>query len=297
MKKGKEILLGIIFILTIVLLYGGISFLKGRNLFSSNQNYYVRFHNVSGLSNSSPIYLNGVRIGIVNAIHYNYSHPDDIVVRIGINKNLRIPEGSRAMLVSDLLGTVNVRLDLAPDAGRYHLPGDTLSGQVNTGIRSQIAEVIPQLVQIFPKVDSILTSVNKLVQDPSIPHTIHNAETLTDDAKNTLTELSTAIQHIRTLANTYQGIGNQLDTFAGKLNTLSEDERLNTMIANLDVTLRNLRSLSDDLAKGDGMALRLISDSTLYSRLNTVCDEASNLISDIKKNPSRYIRILGRPKE
>ena len=100
MKRGKEILLGAIFLLALALLFGGISFLKGRDLFSSNHTYYVRYNDVTGLSNSSPIYVNGVRIGIVSGISYNYSHPDGIVVRIGVNKKLRIPQGSQALLTS-----------------------------------------------------------------------------------------------------------------------------------------------------------------------------------------------------
>jgi len=297
MKRGKEILLGIIFLLTLVLLIGGISFLKGRDLFSSNKTYFVHYHDVTGLSNSSPIYVNGVRIGIVNAISYNYSRPDDIVVRIGVNKNLRIPQGSRAILVTELLGSVNVKLELAPDNGRYYAPGDTLRGEMYSGVRSQITEMMPQIMQLLPKADSILVSLHQITSNPALTQTLSNTEALTTDAKTTLTELSAAIRHISSLVNTYQGVGEKLDTFAGKLNTLSDEERLNALLTNLDATLGNLRSLTDELADGNGTAHQLIADPTLYNHLNTVCDEASGLIQDIKKNPSRYIRLFGRPKE
>ena len=297
MKRGKEILLGAIFLLTLALLYGGISFLKGRDIFSSNYTYFVRYYDVTGLSNSSPIYVNGVRIGIVNGISYNYSRPDDIVVRIGVNKKLRIPQGSRALLVTELLGSVNVKLELATDNGLYYAPGDTLNGNIYTGIRSQIAQMMPQIMQLLPKADSILTSIHQITANPALTQTLHNTEALTSDAKATLTELSTAIRQISTLANTYQGMGQKLDTFADKLNTLSDEERLNSLLTNLDVTLKNLRSLSEELTDGDGTAHQLITDPTLYDRLDTVCTEASGLIEDIRKNPSRYIRLFGRSKE
>ena len=297
MKKGHEILLGAIFILALALLYGGISFLKGRNLFSSNYNYYVRYHDVSGLSSSSPVLINGVRIGIVNDIQFNYDLPDDIVVRLGVNKRLRIPEGSCALLASELLGSVNIRLELAPDNGRYHAPGDTLKGQMSTNIRSQIARLTPQIVQLLPKVDSILTHVNQLVQHPALPHTLENAETLTNEAKATLNDLTTAIHCFNELAGTYQEVGTKLDTFTGKLNTLSDDGRIEALLSDLDVTLQNLRTISDELSQGNGTAQRLLSDPALYDRLNNVCTEASSLIEDVKQNPSRYIRIFGRSKD
>lgn len=297
MKRGKEILLGACFLLAIALLFGGISFLKGRNLFSSNSTYYVRYNDVTGLSNSSPIYVNGVCIGIVNGISYSYNHPDDIIVRIGVNKHLRIPKGSQALLMTELLGTVNVKLELAHDNGQYYTPGDTLNGEMYSGIRSQIAQLMPQIVQLLPKTDSILTNIHELTENPAITQTLQSTETLTTDAKKTLTELSAAIRQITTLVNTYQGVGEKLDTFTDKLNSLSDEERLSALLTNLDVTLKNLRSLSDELAKGDGTAHQLITDPTLYNHLNSICNQASELIEDIKKNPSRYIHLLGRSKD
>ena len=297
MKRGKEILLGACFLFALALLYGGISFLKGRDLFSANNTYFVRYNDVTGLSKSSPIFVNGVRIGIVNGISYNYKHPEEVIVRIGVNKRLRIPKGSQALLMTELLGTVNVKLELASDNGRYYVPGDTINGEMNAGIRSQIALLMPQIVQLLPKADSILTNIHEFTADPAITQTLQNAETLTADAKATLTELSTAIRHISTLINTYQDVGEKLDTFTEKLNALSDEERLNTLLTNLDVTLNNLRSLSDDLADGNGTAHQIITDPTLYNRLNSVCSLASELIEDIKKNPTRYIRLFGRSKE
>ena len=297
MKQGKEIILGVIFLLTLVLLYGGISFLKGRDLFSSNHTYFVRFNDVTGLSKSSPIYVNGVRVGIVRSINYNYKHPNDIIVGIGVNKRLHIPQGSQALLETELLGTVNVRLELKPDNGLYYAPGDTLHGEMYTGIRSQIAQMMPQVMQLLPKADSILQNIHQITADPSLAQTLHNTYTLTDDAKATLSELSAAIRQVSSLTDTYQSVGTKLYTFTDKLNTLSDKERLNTLLTNLDVTLKNLRSLSDELTEGDGTARQLITDPTLYNQLNTVCTEATGLIEDIKKNPSRYIRLFGRSKE
>jgi len=297
MNKKKEILLGAIFIVALVLLYGGIRFLKGHNIFSANHTYYVRYHDVTGLSNSSPIYVNGVRVGIVNGIDYNYRRPDDIVVRIGVNKHMPIPRGSRALLVTELLGSVNVKLELAPDNGDHYAPGDTLSGDMNSGIRSEIARLMPQVAHLLPQVDSILVGLNRVVHDPAVAQTLHHTEALTADAQATLAELSNTMRRLSTLAGTYQGVGEKLDTFAGKLNTLTDDERLDALLNNLDATVRNLHALTDGLTTGEGTAGKLLSDPTLYDRLNNVCTEASALIDDIKKNPSRYLHLFGRNKE
>lgn len=297
MNKRKKILLGAIFIVALGLLYGGIHFLKGHNIFSSNHTYYVRYNDVTGLSNSSPIFVNGVRVGIVNGIDYNYRHPGDIVVRIGINKQLPIPRGSRALLVSELLGSVSVKLELPPDAGDHYSPGDTLMGDIHSGIRSEIGRLMPQVAQLIPQVDSILIALNRVVHDPAVTQTLHHTEALTAGAQATLAELSTTMRRLTTLADTYQGVGEKLDTLTGKINTFTDDERLDALLAHLDAAVRNLHALTDGLSSGQGTAGMLLSDPTLYDRVNTVCTEATALIDDIKKNPSRYIRIFGRKKE
>ena len=55
-KFSKEIQIGLVAIIGVVLLYFGLKFLKGLTVFSSDSNYYVKFDNITGLSASSPVY-------------------------------------------------------------------------------------------------------------------------------------------------------------------------------------------------------------------------------------------------
>jgi phospholipid/cholesterol/gamma-HCH transport system substrate-binding protein len=97
-------------IIGVVLLYFGLKFLKGLTVFSSDSNYYVKFDNITGLSASSPVYANGFRVGVVEDIIYNYDQQDQIVAVVGLNKEMRLPKGSTAVISSDLLG--NIKLEL-----------------------------------------------------------------------------------------------------------------------------------------------------------------------------------------
>ena len=67
-KYAKEIQIALVAIVGIVVLYFGLQFLKGLTLFSSDNHYYVKFDDISGLSASSPIYANGYRIGVVERL-------------------------------------------------------------------------------------------------------------------------------------------------------------------------------------------------------------------------------------
>ena len=52
MKYTKEIQIALVAIVSIVVLFFGMKFLKGMTLFSTDDNYYVTFDNVMGLSAS-----------------------------------------------------------------------------------------------------------------------------------------------------------------------------------------------------------------------------------------------------
>ena len=68
----KEIKIALTAVVALVLLFIGLNFLKGINVFQSTNTYYVKFKNVVGLSVSNPVYANGYPVGIVRSIAYDY---------------------------------------------------------------------------------------------------------------------------------------------------------------------------------------------------------------------------------
>ena len=59
----KEVKIALVAIAGVVILFFGMNFLKGLNLFSSTNDYYIEFDDISGLSTSSPIYADGYKVG------------------------------------------------------------------------------------------------------------------------------------------------------------------------------------------------------------------------------------------
>ena len=100
----KEVQIALVAIAGIVVLFFGMKFLKGLTVFSSDDSYYVEFTDVSGLSVSSPVYANGFRVGVVEDVIYNFDSQEQIVAKVGLNQQLRLPKGSTAEISSDLLG-------------------------------------------------------------------------------------------------------------------------------------------------------------------------------------------------
>ena len=110
MKFTKEIKIALVSILGIVVLFFGMQFLKGLSLFGNDNSYYVAFVDATGLSQSAPVYANGYRVGVVKSLEYDYSPQGKITAVVGLDKQMRLPRGSRAELASDLLGNIKVNL-------------------------------------------------------------------------------------------------------------------------------------------------------------------------------------------
>ncbi len=105
MKKffSKELIIGISVIAAILILFFGIDYLKGVNLFSPANFYYASYDNVAGLEVSAPVTVDGYKVGQVREIQFDYNKPGKIKVLLALNKELRIPVDSKATMGSTLM--------------------------------------------------------------------------------------------------------------------------------------------------------------------------------------------------
>ena len=171
---SNEVKIALVAVLGIVILFFGMQFLKGMNLFSTSNAYLMKFDNINGLSASSPIYANGYKVGTVHSIAYNYTQPGDITVVADIEKDMKIPEGTEAEIVSDLMGNIQVNLVLGTSS-QYLPTNGVIPGHSSNGAMEAVKGMVPQVQALLPKLDSIAHNLNVLLADPAIAGTLHNA--------------------------------------------------------------------------------------------------------------------------
>lgn len=284
----KEVQIGLVAVIAIVVLFFGMQFLKGLSIFSSNNSYCVRFNNVSGLSANSPVYANGYKVGVVEDINYDYDQPNDIIAVIGIHKDMWLPEGTTAEISSDLLGNVKLELRLGATSARL-APGDTISGGLELGALGKAAEMIPQIETMLPKLDSILSSVNALLADPTISRSLHNVEDITAGLTITsaeLHQLSASLNH--QVPNLMQKADNVLAN-TGTLTKNLSDLDIATTMASVNTTLYNVEQLTAKLNSNEGTLGLLMRDQQLYHHLSSTMSHADSLVIDLKNHPKRYV--------
>lgn len=287
-RLSKEIKIGATFIISIALLYIGVNFLKGSNVFSHDNTYYMVVNNAGGVAPSSVINTNGYQVGTVSSVKYDYSAPNRIVVALRINESLRIPKGSRAYLVNELLGGVSVDLRLSQNS-TYYANGDTIESGTAHGLTGEIEHVmLPQINAIMPKIDSLITSLNTIAASPHITQSLQQAEMLATKLNNTADALNQLLRKdVPQLMSTIQNTGNNLEKITSELSDTDYKETMDR----INSTIINLHTLSETLNSDSGTVGRLLNDTTFYNRLNGVCTNAEQLIEDIKLHPSRYINI------
>ncbi|MDE6174658.1 MAG: MlaD family protein, partial [Duncaniella sp.] len=121
MKKirTKEFIIGGSVLLSLLILFFGIDYLKGINIFKSANYYYASYTNVTGLAQSAPVTLNGFKVGLVREISYEYDNPGHVLVELSLDKQLKLPVGTKAAIVTDMLGTSSVELRMAAGKDFY----------------------------------------------------------------------------------------------------------------------------------------------------------------------------------
>ncbi len=88
---------------------------------------------MAGLAQSAPVTLNGYKVGLVRDINYDYAHPGNVIVEMSLDKELRLPEGTKAILATDMLGTASIELKLGTSSN-YEAIGANLATEKAAGL-------------------------------------------------------------------------------------------------------------------------------------------------------------------
>ena len=126
-KFSKEVKIGIATILSLVLLYIGVNYLKGINLFKPANYYYVSCKNVKDISISTPVFVDGFKIGLVRSLKYDYASSDKTILEISLDKGMKVNKGSYISIESTLLSGAELNLKLNKYVSEYLKPGDRKS--------------------------------------------------------------------------------------------------------------------------------------------------------------------------
>ena len=296
MKKffTREVKVALLVTTALIILYFGLNYLKGINLFNPINKYYAKYESVEGLVASSPVYVRGYKVGQVNSITYDFSNEIPFVIEFTTEKSLKLPKGTIAEMFDDgLMGGKAIRLVMSKN-DEYISDGDTLSALKVAGLMDFLSgQFLPALYKTVADVDSTIVNIQQLIASAEIKNSLKSIESVTSD-------LSITSERLKNLMDgKIPAIVANIDTISVDLKKVSSDLKdfeYTELLLKVDSTMANLRSLSNSLNDKDGSLGLLLRDQSLYNSLDSTVNSANLLLRDLKENPKRYVHfsLFGR---
>ena len=283
----KEAKIGLVSIVSLALLYLGINYLKGVNLFKPVNHYYVAFSNVKGVTVSSPVFVEGFKVGLVREISYDYDTTGKISVLVSLEDKMRINKGSYITVVNSFLGGAELHIHLNTFVDDYFHSGDTIEGRMETDMMTSVQEnLLPGIEQMMPKLDSILGGLQTLVNHPALTQSLAHVEQTTASLEHSSRLLDQLLaKDVPVIVENLKGITTNFESVSGQLKELDLAGTMRTVNA----TLANLKLTTDKLNSADNSLGLLLNDRQLYDNLNGTMENASLLLLDLREHPKRYV--------
>jgi phospholipid/cholesterol/gamma-HCH transport system substrate-binding protein len=286
MKISKETKIGLTGVVALIILFLGINFLKGASLFSSPNTYFIAFSNAKGLSKNSKVYADGYDVGIVSGLHYNFDKPGQVIVEISVDRGLRIPKGSSAKLDEGMLGGCTLNMLMATNLTEAYHPGDTIKGSDAGGLMAKASDMMPQIEKVIARVDTLLAALNTLAADSSLPAILQNAEQLTANLNQSAKDLNRLLKNdIPKMTNTFDQAGQHVTQLTDHLNQLN----LQATLDSVNTTISSVHQMMTLMQDPEGSLGQFMHNPDLFNNLNHTVQSADSLVTDLKRNPKRYV--------
>ena len=305
MRFTKEIKIGFLAIIGIMMSVFSYNYLKGINLFDKSRKFTISYEKVDGLSISNPVTMNGFKIGKVQKINFNPNNTRELLVDILIDNDVVFPKTSVAELYeTGLIGGKAIAIipDYENDS-TIAFDGDQLKGIIKPGLTELVNQILPQvqlqIEAVMKNAEIVFKNINTLFDEDTkqeLRSSIEDFSNLTKSLSETSNEISSLItnnsDNISFAISDFKKASNNIKSISESISSKEVSE----ISSNLNTLVNNLNSISKSLKDSEGTVGRLINDKSIYNNLENATEKLNILIEDIKLNPDRYINfsVFGR---
>ena len=311
MKIKTEYKIGIIGLVSILVLYFGVLFLKGQDLFNVETSYYAVFDDVTGLYKSNYIYLNGMKVGYIKDINMLDQSGKKFVVWIAVSGDVKIPDDSKlSIFSSDMLGSKALKINMGISKTSFEKK-DTITSDIENGMIDQLANnitpIVVKLNSVMTNLDTLIVSVNNVMDSKTqanikasmesiknstqnIEHITLNLDKVVESERN---KIKTILTNAESITNNFkennQALTNAINNFSNISDTIAK-ANLGSTITQTNLSLKSLSNILKSIEQGEGNAGLLLKDDKLYKNMESSTKKLDALIEDIKQNPKRYLK-------
>ena len=292
----REVKVGVVVDISFFVLYFGLFFLYGIDIFTSVNKYYGTYENAGGLVASAPVYVKGYKVGQVDEVKYDFSQAESFMVSISVNKDIQLPEGTKMQLFDDgLMGGKAIQLVFPSSSnGQYVENKSQLPTDEAVGLFDLLqAEMLPKLEHTVEHVDSLVLSLNALVNSEEVQGTLVSLKKTSDDLAVSSSQLK-MLMH-----KEVPGLIENVDVVVKDLGVVSADlaqANIGHTLSTVDSVATNLQQLTYKINEPNGTIGMLLNDKELYLNLSNTAANADKLLIDLRQHPKRYVHfsLFGR---
>lgn len=236
---SREIKLGSFAFIVLLVAIWGYTYLKGENLLKKSFTFKTAFEDVTQLSKSSPVYINGFAVGSVLNIELNSDNLREIIVEFYVENDYKIPTDAVVHLQSDglvagkALSIVFDKQCTAADCAQkdYVFKGKTI-GMIQSMLGSNTGEIKEYAGVIG---DELTKTINQL-----------GSEGGEGAINKTILELQATMENMSKLTATTNSI-------------------LNSSAKNISQTMANMSAITSNLAQNNAQITEMLSNFNAIS--------------------------------
>ncbi|WP_010520955.1 MlaD family protein [Aquimarina agarivorans] len=296
MKITREVKASILVLSAIALLIFGYSFLKGKNLLKTDRVFYAMYDNVEGLTTSSPVTINGFKVGKVLKIEFADAK-GKLTVTFSVTNDFKFGKNSTAKIYS--MGFVEGNgLAIVPEKNPkiFAKSNDFLKSHIELGmidaITDQLSPLQNKIETVLTKTDVLIASLNKILSEENaivlgkslkdLSSSLNSLKYTTGTAQSLISENQLKLS--QTISN-FNEASVGIKTLSTKLSNAPVDD----LIRKLDASVATFSGIAANLKAGKGSAGKFLNDNEVYDNLDRATKQLDMLLQDMKLNPKRYV--------
>lgn len=330
MKWSREIKVGILALVVVVVLIWGYEFLKGKNVLGHSNTYKVAYTHIDQLAVSNPVYVKGFKVGMVTDIYLNPENIDEVIVELEVDEEIKLPSDAKAILYNvGLVGGKAMILQYDHLCQENCLEsGDFLEGEVRGLLSSMVPEnevdvylnklqsgisgmvdslgfegdetggdnTAAQLKQIVASFASITSNLDRVIarSDANINKSLSDIQSFTSSLKENEKHLNQVMANLNVISTQVANAG--LDQTLQKVDTTFDDlavsiKELKSIVKSADQSFQNIDKIVAQVQNGEGTLGKLLGQDSLYQNLSLTVEHLNLLLQDLRLNPKRYVNI------
>lgn len=280
----KEVKIGILAIIALAVVIFGLKFLKGQNVFSSKQTFYVDYTDVDKLNVGTPVLIHGFQVGTVVDIFLKPGNPQLVEVELEINKDIKVPKSTIVEITNvGMMGAKAINMVYEISAlNDLAQSGDFLKGKTKGTLASMLgdpAELNMYMKQIQNGAGGIIDTLS--VYFKNMDHSQGIGLTL-DNLQKTISNLQLITHQLNLLL---AGSNANLQATFSNLNGITDNinkknKEIGDILSNINAFSSQLKNSSVDQAIQNGNATFLTLNERMKELKSTI-DGANTTINDL----------------